>query len=73
MELIKFYADAPDGTKNKLLSYKVKDISHSLDLLRRFIQQGWRIRRAYHHLENGNQIRITKELINNEPFFNNEL
>ena len=72
METVKFYADAPDGTKNKLLCYKVKDISHSLDLLKRFKEKGWSIKRAYHHLESGKEIRITQAVINNEPF-NNDL
>lgn len=68
-ELIKFYADAPDGIKNKLLQYRVKDLSHSLDLLQRFSKKGWKIRRAYHHLKSGKEIVIKKELLN----FNNEL
>lgn len=71
MEMIKFYADAPDGSKNKFLSYKVKDISNSLDLLLRFKAKGWKIRRAYHHFENGKQISIHTRVINNE-LFNNE-
>lgn len=67
-ETIKFYADAPDGTKNKLLIYKVKDIENSIELLERFIGSGWQIRRAYHHFENGIEIPINKNLINKEHF-----
>lgn len=62
-EFIKFYADAPDGTKNKFLCYKVKDFDNSLDLLSRFLTKGWIIRTAYHHFENGKQVQIKKVLI----------
>lgn len=63
MEQIKFYADAPDGLKNKFLCYDVKDISHSIDLLNRFSSKGWKIRTAYHHYQNGRQVLIKKDLL----------
>lgn len=66
MDLIKFYADAPDGTLNKYLCYKVKDIENSIDLLVRFKNNGWNVRRAYHHFENGGEVSIKKELFNQE-------
>jgi hypothetical protein len=60
---VKFYADCPDQTKNKLFCYRVKDIGHSLDLLLRFQEKGFSIRRAYHHYEDGKQISISKEIL----------
>ena len=72
-ELLKFYADCPDGTKNKLFCYKVKDVSHTLDLLRRFQEKGFSIRTAYHHHKNGKETRIKKEILtmnfNKDPSF----
>ncbi|MPR32387.1 hypothetical protein [Salmonirosea aquatica] len=57
-ERVKFYADAPDGTKNKLLVYKVHDLGHSIDLLNRFDSKGWNIRAAWHLFDNGNNVRL---------------
>ncbi len=44
----KFYADAPDGTtKNKPMNYKVYDIEHAVNILEKFVRNGWKIRAAY--------------------------
>lgn len=58
-ERVKFYADAPDGTQNKLMVYKVHDLGHSVDLLNRFDAKGWKIRAAWHLFDNGNSVRLT--------------
>lgn len=77
-EVIKFYADTPNSIKNKYFWYEVEDINHSLDLLQRFIKNGFKIRIAYHHI-NGKQIKIKKELFeivtqtNTEPQVNKAL
>lgn len=63
MEKVKFYADAPDEIKNKFLCYDVKDLSHSVDLLNRFVEKGWIIRTAYHHFANGKQVKLNKDLL----------
>ena len=45
---VKFYADAPDGiTKNKYMVYKVHDVQHAIDLVKKFIENGWKIRAAF--------------------------
>jgi hypothetical protein len=44
---VKFYADCPDGQRNKLFSYPVHDIVHALNLLDRFKEKGFTIRSAY--------------------------
>lgn len=58
-ERVKFYADAPDGTLNKLMVYKVHDLGHSIDLLNRFHKNGWKIRAAWHLFDNGKNMRLT--------------
>lgn len=55
---VKFYADAPDGTKNKILNYCVHDLSHATDLLNRFVADGWKLRMAYFEFENGRNISL---------------
>lgn len=58
-EKVKFYADCPDGTKNKQFNYKTHDISHSHDLLNKFVANGFKIRMAWHHYpETGKQINL---------------
>ena len=58
--MVKFYADAPDGTKNKYLTYLVHDFSHALNLLRRFITNGWKIRQAYFQTSIGTSLKIER-------------
>ncbi len=55
---VRFYADDPDNTKNKLCCYPVYDLNHSLDLLNRFVNKGWKIRAAFHQFENGKNINL---------------
>lgn len=62
-EMLKFYADAPDKTKNKFLCYEVKDLNHSIGLLNRFVEKGWIIRTAYHHFSDDKQVKINKDLL----------
>jgi hypothetical protein len=50
---VKFYANAPDGTKNKYLVYKVYDLSHALDLLMKFQKNEWYIKSAFFEDETG--------------------
>lgn len=57
-ERVKFYADAPDGTLNKLMVYKVHDLGHSIDLLNRFHKNGWKVRAAWHLFDNGKNMRL---------------
>jgi hypothetical protein len=49
---LKFYADLNE-TKNKRFTYSVHDVSHSIDLLNKFVHEGWKIRMAYFEMENG--------------------
>lgn len=66
LERVKCYADAPDGTLNKFLVYKTYDIDHSIDVLNRLVNQGWKVRAAWHQLENGNSLRIDSQMINGD-------
>lgn len=61
LERFKAYADGPDGiTKNKYLVYKTHDIDHSINLLLRLVQAGWKIRAAYHEQQDKRTIRLEK-------------
>lgn len=44
---LKFYADCPDGTANKLFCYPVHDGKHACDLLARFLSKSFRLRAAF--------------------------
>jgi len=44
---LKFYADCPDGLKNKLFCYSVHDGKHAADLLSRFKANGFTLRAAF--------------------------
>lgn len=44
---LKFYADCPDGLKNKLFCYSVHDGKHAADLLSRFKANGFAPRAAF--------------------------
>ncbi len=55
---VKFYADCPDGQRNKLFSYGVHDFNHTLDLLDRFKEKGFTVRSAYFTSHNGSNLRI---------------
>ncbi|MDO1450724.1 hypothetical protein Q0590_30910 [Rhodocytophaga aerolata] len=62
-EKVKFYVDLPNTFNNKYLVYKVYDLDHSLDLLGRFANKNYQIRKAYHQFENGKSITILPEAI----------
>ena len=55
---ISFYADCPDGQTNKRFTYKVHDLSHSVDLLERFKQNSFVIRAAWFTYETGRQMKL---------------
>ena len=55
---VRFYADAPNGAKNKLCCYQVYDLNHSLDLLNRFVNKGWKFRAAFHQFGNGKNVNL---------------
>lgn len=57
-EKIGFYANCPDGTTNKLFTYKVYDLNHSIDMLNKFKSKGFEIKKAYHTFENGKNIKL---------------
>lgn len=59
-ERFKAYADAPDGiTKNKYLVYQSYDIDHSINILLRLVESGWKIRAAYHAFADGRSVKIS--------------
>lgn len=53
-EKLAFYANCPDGERNKLFTYKVHNLSQSYDLLNKFKAKEFEIKKAYHTFENGN-------------------
>ncbi len=58
---LSFYADTPDGQKNKLFTFKVKSLTHAVDLATKFIQEnGFKIRAAYYSGYIGVSDRIDK-------------
>ena len=57
-EKIAFYADCPDGQRNKLFTYKVHDLSHSIDILNKFKDNGFNFRKAYHTFGNGKNMAL---------------
>lgn len=44
---LKFYADCPDGQRNKFFCYPVHDGKHACDLLARFVGREFRLRAAF--------------------------
>lgn len=44
---LKFYADCPDGQRNKFFCYPVQDGKHACDLLARFLAKQFRLRAAF--------------------------
>lgn len=59
LEMVKFYADCKErGLTNKQFNYRTHDLSHSIDLLNRFVANGYKIRMAWHHFANGNQVKL---------------
>lgn len=52
---IVFYADCPNA-QNKRFQYAVHDLSHSQDILNRFVAKGCKIRKAWHTLANGREM-----------------
>lgn len=62
---VKFYADAPDGIhKNKYMVYDVHDVQHSIDLVGRFIRDGWTVRAAFFQTLEGANIKIPLAVLN---------
>jgi hypothetical protein len=57
-EKVAFYANCPDGTKNKLFTYLVHDLDHSTDLLNKFKAKGFEIKKAYHTFSNGKNMKL---------------
>lgn len=57
-EKVSFYANCPDGTRNKLFNYKVHDLSHSMDILNKFKAKHFEIKKAYHTFSNGKNIKL---------------
>jgi hypothetical protein len=57
-EKLGFYANCPDGTRNKLFTYSVYDLSHSIDLLNKFTAKGFEIKKAYHTFDNGKNMQL---------------
>jgi hypothetical protein len=46
---IRFYADCPDGTKNKLFNFKdIKDLKHGQDILVKYLRKGYIIRASFY-------------------------
>ena len=59
---LKFYADTPEGEKNKLFVYKVKSFDHAIDLAAKFVQEkNFRIRAAFFQLWEGFSKRFDKD------------
>jgi hypothetical protein len=59
LEMVKFYADCKErGVVNKQFNYRTHDVSHSTDILNKFVANGYKIRMAWHHLEDGRQIKL---------------
>jgi hypothetical protein len=57
-EKLAFYANCPDGQKNKLFTYKVHDLSNSIDLLNKFTARGLQLKKAYHTFANGKNMAL---------------
>jgi transcriptional accessory protein Tex/SPT6 len=52
---VKFYADCPDGTNNKLFVYKnIKSLKHAKDILIKYIRKGYNIRSSYYEFLTNN-------------------
>jgi len=59
---LKFYADTPEGKKNKLFVYKVKSFDHAIDLAAKFVQEhNFIIRAAFFQLWEGFSKRFDKD------------
>ena len=59
---LKFYADTPEGEKNKLFVYKVKSFDHAIDLAAKFVQErNFKIRAAFFQLWEGFSKRFDKD------------
>jgi hypothetical protein len=58
-DMVKFYADCEERkVKNEQHNYRSYDLSHSIDILNRFVANGYKIRMAWHHFANGKQIKL---------------
>lgn len=57
-EKLAFYANCPDGQRNKLFTYKVHNLGQSYDMLNKFKAKGFEIKKAYHTFDNGKNIAL---------------
>lgn len=57
-EKLAFYANCPDGQRNKLFTYKVHNLGNSMDLLNKFQARDFHIKKAYHTFDNGKNIAL---------------
>ena len=49
---VKFYADCPDGTMNKLFVFKdIKTLDHAQDIVVKYIRKGYIIRAAFYQFK----------------------
>ena len=56
---LKFYADTPNGQVNKLFVFKVKNLTHAIDLAAKFVQEyGFKIRAAFYQNTKEKSIRL---------------
>ena len=46
---VKFYADLPDGQRNKLCTYSVHNYAHAIDIIVKYKREGAAIRKAYYN------------------------
>ena len=61
-ERFKAYCDAPDGiTKNKYFTYQTHDIDHSINLMMRLVESGWKVRAAYHQFADGRSVKVSDQ------------
>lgn len=65
---LKFYADCPEGERNKLFCYSVHDGKHAADLLAKFIAKSFRLKAAFIGLPGERGQQISKVLM---PFIGN--
>jgi hypothetical protein len=68
---VKFYADCPDGTINKLFVYKnIKSLRHAKDILIKYIRKGYNIRSSYYEFlaNNGTMMNVRINGINEIDF-----
>ena len=67
-ERLKFYADTPQGTKNKLFTWNVS-ILRVQDALFRFFARSWTIRAAWYEVYNTETGAVNNTRINTQELF----